>query len=193
MMLVGELAGRELLLNWHPESGHLVLLLDGRVVVRTGGRSGNPRLVRGPAATEGFDLDQLSVMLDDLNALTLDLRTALASSSGGSKRAPTTPQSADLAHVGAMCFTCAQPMILPGPLTEPTTCPNCTVKRMDRDRLGIAFQLITIAGELSRCLPEAPGSASARDGGVVSDQIAGLRALADRVVDNVTSGRDSHE
>jgi hypothetical protein len=161
-------------------------------MARTGGRSGNPQIVLGPAAKEDFDLEHLSVMLDDLSALTLDVRIALASSRGGSEPAPTANASADIAHVNAVCATCGGSMIVPGPLIEPTTCPNCTVKRMDCDRVGIAFQLVTISDQLGRCLAETPRSAS-RGGGVVSGHIADLRALADRVVANVTSGRDWHE
>ena len=106
MILVGEFAGRELHLNWHPQSGHLVLLLDGRVMARTGGRSGNPQIVLGPAARENFDLEHLSVMLYDLSALMRDLRIALASSRGDSEPAPTAKESAEIAHVGAVCATC---------------------------------------------------------------------------------------
>ena len=156
MILAGQLAGRELLLNWHPDSRHLVLLLDGRVMARSGGRSGNPRVILGPAAREDVDLDHLSVTLDELSAVTLDVRIALASSRGGSEPAPTANDSADIAQVGAVCATCGGPMIVSGPLIEPSTCPNCTVKRMDCDRLAIAFQLVTMADGPSRSLADSP-------------------------------------
>jgi hypothetical protein len=193
MIFAGEFAGRELHVSWNPQSGHLVLLLDGRVMARTGGRSGNPRIVLGPAAREDFDLEQLSVTLEGLSALTRDVRIALASSRGGAQPAPTANESAGISHVGAVCATCGEPMILPGPLIEPTTCPNCTVTRMDRDRLGIAFQLISITDQLERRLAQTPRSISTRAGEVVSDHMEDLRALADRVVENVTSGRDAYE
>jgi hypothetical protein len=64
---------------------------------------------------------------------------------------------------------------------------------MDRDRLGIAFQLISITDQLERRLAQTPRSISTRAGEVVSDHMEDLRALADRVVENVTSGRDAYE
>lgn len=191
MILAGEFAGREIHLYWQPLSGYLVLLLDGRVMARTGGRSGNPAIVPGPAAREDFDLEHLSGLLHDLSALTLDVRIALASSRRGSQQEPTANESTDITHAGAVCATCGGSMIVPGPLIEPTTCPNCTVKRMDSDRLGIAFQLVTMGDDLSRRLAGSPPGRSSRGAGAVSDHIAELNALAERVAGNVASGRDA--
>lgn len=189
MILAGKVAGRELLLQWDPQTGHLTVLLDGRVMARSGGRSGHPQIVRGPAAREDFDLAHLTVTLDNLSAATLDVRAALASSRRGSKPAPT-KDAADITYVGCACATCGGSMILPGPLIEPTTCSNCTVKRMDSDRLGIAFHLVTGAALLRQWLADNPQTLLPGTE-VVREHIAQLDALADRVVANVAPRSDS--